>query len=143
MKGPHISFVFIKKCVTFSLSFKYGSLIPAKRTKILKQITNETNRSVRVHTSSQLTALPAWGLIREGGGVPETCAVYCEFGLQACLPLASAINMPHSDMCMQPIPGSVNRFRIRRCPVHLMHTLTRLCDFGNGCSFRVHDVVCR
>lgn len=95
-----------------------------------KQITNETNRWVRVHTFSQLTALPAWRLIRErlyeeGGEVSKTCAVYCELGLRACPPVALAINMPHSEMCTQPM-GSVNRFRALHCPVHVPSHFCRL-----------------
>jgi hypothetical protein len=72
-----------------------------------------------------------------GGEVSKTCAVYCELRLRACPPVATAINMPHSEMCAQPM-GSVNRFGTLHCP--RAPNPGTFIDFGNTlCS--VHTVL--
>ena len=68
------------------------------------------------------------------GEVSKTCAVYCEPGLHACPPVALAINMPHSEMCTQPM-DSVNRFKTLRCPVHLGSQVCRLWEYASFCSY--------
>jgi hypothetical protein len=109
-----------------SPSFKYGSLIPAKRAKIIKT-NHQRNKSMGARSHIQSTDCRPSLQVNQlrGGGVSETCAVYCELGLHACPPLAPAINMPHSEMCTQQMLDRVNRFRIAPTESCLHH-------FGNS-----------